>query len=422
MVFKSECTILFSRVKPMPLTSSTQARILALLDRAGVPGCVAVVVDRDGERGRYAFGYSDVARRRAATPEDVFHLFSGTKLFTATAVMQQVETGRLELDAPVGRYVPGLPPDVAEVTLTQLLSHRSGLVETLRGLLAVTLPGAPPPSSTEALAHYRLHRARAPGVRVEYRNVNYALLGEVLTRTTGRDYADAVTATVLAPLGMDAGFVWTDALRARAAVGYLGRLDPMRLVLRWLFPRLPAQLYRAKVGRWLALGEYTLSTAAAGGLIGDVPAFARFLVAQLGGGPGILGADATARMQSLVAQGAAGIESRVGVGLGWKHGRSPSGRFLNHEGGGAGFTSELRLVPDRGVGIALAMTSTAFALPALAERGEADSEHGREAFSVLLFQDLSVIPVLALNAMRMPTTMRAAHGVCEALLAETAAR
>lgn len=48
------------------------------------------------------------------------------------------------------------------------------------------------------------------------------------------------------------------------------------------------------------------------------------------------------------------------------------------------------------VGIALAMTSTAFALPALAERGEADSEHGREAFSVLLFQDLSVIPVLAL--------------------------
>ncbi|MFO0631969.1 MAG: hypothetical protein U0168_03875 [Nannocystaceae bacterium] len=150
---------------------------------------------------------------------------------------------------------------------------------------------------------------------------------------------------MLAPLGMDAGFVWTDALRARAAVGYLGRLDPMRLVLRWLFPRLPAQLYRAKVGRWLALGEYTLSTAAAGGLIGDVPAFARFLVAQLGGGPGILGADATARMQSLVAQGAAGDRVPRRRRPGWKHGRSPSGRFLNHEGGGAGFTSELRLVP-----------------------------------------------------------------------------
>ncbi len=363
----------------MSLSSSVRTHVLSLLDRARIPGCVAVVVDRHGIREHHAFGLADVARRRPVAVDDVFHLFSGTKLFTATAVLQLVERGRLELDAPVGRYLPELPPAAAEVTLAQLLSHRSGLAETLRGLLAVTFPDQPPPTSAQALANYQLRRARPPGTRVEYRNVNYALLGELISRVTGVDYADHVTASVLAPLGVRAGFTWTDTLRARAVPGYLGRLDPMRLVLRWLFPKLPGRLYRARVGRWLELGEYTLTTAAAGGLIGAMPDFAAFVAAQLQGGGAILGAEATARMQSLVAEGAAGIASRRGVGLGWKHGVSPAGPFLNHEGGGAGFTSELRIYPERGLGFALGM-----------------------------------------NAMRMPTTMRAAHDVCEALLAAQA--
>lgn len=347
------------------------------LARAGVPGCSIAVVDATGLRWSGAFGLADVVRCRASTADDVYHLFSGTKLFTAVAVLQLAERGQLDLDMPLRALLPELD-GAGEVTLLHLLSHRSGLKDTLRGFLAVTLPGDERPTSAAALSRYRIRAARAPGTRVEYRNVNYALLGEVITRVSGVEYAEHVAAHVLAPLGIGAAFHFTDELRRNAAIGYLERYDPMRLALRVLFPTLPARLYGTRTRGLVELGEYELSTPAIGGLIGSMPEIGKFLTAQLAGGGGVLSEASTKRMQTLVAEGAAGIESRFGIGLGWKLGRTPTHAFLNHEGGGAGFTSELRLYPHAGIGIALAM-----------------------------------------NMMRMPRTMRVAHQICEAVLATT---
>ncbi len=358
----------------MPTCSSLNVVVPRVLARAGVPGCSVALVDRSGLQWSAGFGLADVRSGRPATGNDVYHLFSGTKLFTATAVLQLAERGQLDLDAPVGTYLPDLERACVP-TLLQLLSHRSGLADTLRGFLAVSLPSDDAPTTARALAGYRLRAGRPPGRCVEYRNVNYALLGEVITRVTGVEYSEHVARSVLTPLGIDAAFGHTDALRRHAATGYIGRWDPMRIVLRLLFPGLPARLYRARVGALVELGEYRLATAAIGGIVGSMPELAKFLTAQLAGGSAVLGEASTRRMQTLVAEGEAGIESRVGVGLGWKIGRTSAHEFLNHEGGGAGFTSELRLYPHAGVGIALAM-----------------------------------------NMMRMPRTMRVAHEICEAVL------
>ncbi|MFC1791834.1 serine hydrolase [Gemmatimonadota bacterium] len=174
---------------------------------------------------------------------------------------------------------------------------------------------------------------------------------------------------------MQADFNFAEATRPLASTGYIGRWDPMRLVLRLVVPSAARGLYDNRLGSQVALNEYGLASAAIGGLVGSVVDFARFLQAQLMGGGGVLGPSSTGAMQTMLATGQAGIESRVGIGLGWKFGTAPGGRFLNHEGGGAGFTSELRLYPERGLGIALAM-----------------------------------------NAMRMPRTMRVAHAMCETLV------
>lgn len=355
--------------------ASLRAAVETALAGAGAPGCSMVLVEASAPLWAGAFGLADLRRERPATPETVYPLFSGTKLFTAAAILQLAERGLLALEDPVDRWVPEASA-ARGVTLLHLLSHRSGLRDTLRGFLAVTFPPAEPPTSTEALGRFRIAPARAPGQRVEYRNVNYALLGEVVTRVSALEYREYVRRHLLEPLGMDAGFGYTAGMRDRAATGYLGRRDPMRLVLRWVLPGTSARLYGERVGAVVGLNEYRLDTAAIGGLVGSMPAFAEFLRAQLGGGGGVLGPDWTRRMQTRVAEGAAGIESRAGVGLGWKIGRVDGRTFLNHEGGGAGFTSELRLYPEQGVGIALAM-----------------------------------------NQMRMPRTMRAAHRICEAVLA-----
>lgn len=358
------------------LPASLVATVHATLAQARVPGCSIALVDADGLRWAGGFGLADLAEQRAATADTVYHLFSGTKLFTAVEVLALAERGLLDLDDRLERHLPELP-EVADITLAQLLSHRSGLRDTLRGLLAISFPGDEPATSAEALSLYSLRRARPPGVSVEYRNVNYALLGEVVSRVAGVEYREALTRDVLEPLGIRAGFGLTPDQRPLAATGYIRRWDPMRLVLRVLFPQLPARIYGPRVAGWVALREYELRTAAIGGLVGSMPELAKLLSAQLARGSAVLSDAATRRMQTMVAEGAAGIESRVGVGLGWKLGRAGEHEFLNHEGGGAGFTSELRLYPHAGVGVAVGM-----------------------------------------NMMRMPQTMRAAHHLCEAVLAD----
>jgi hypothetical protein len=174
---------------------------------------------------------------------------------------------------------------------------------------------------------------------------------------------------------MQASFRFTDSMRPSMATGYVDRWDPMRAVLWALFPDTRGRLYGARIGRHVELREYDLFTPAIGGLVGSVVDFGRFLQAHLTGGGPVLSPGWTARMHTQIAEGAAGIESREGMALGWKVGRVRGHALLNHEGGGAGFTTELRLYPDAEIGVAIAM-----------------------------------------NAMRMPSTMRLAHRLCELLL------
>ena len=350
------------------------------LKAAKIPGCSIAVVDSSKVLSSRGFGYADLFNRVPADQDTVYHLFSGTKLFTAVAVLRLAECGRLKLDDPVSKFVPEANA-ARGITLIHLLSHRSGLKDTLKGFLSVSFPDEKPLTTSQALAKYKISPARPPGERVEYRNVNYALLGEVVSRVSDVDYRDSMARNVLGPLGMHAGFAVTGETRARAATGYIGRWDPMRFGLWFIMPAVARRLYRRRVGGLIELNEYRLDSAAIGGLVGSVVDFGRFLQMQLAGGGGVLSRESTLLMQTMVAMGPAGIESRLGIGLGWKFGRAGSTIFLNHEGGGAGFTSELRLYPEEGIGIALAM-----------------------------------------NFMRAPNTMRVAHRICESVVADFRAK
>lgn len=350
-----------------------------LLAEARVPGCSIAVVDRAGLIWSDGVGWADLHDKRPAASSTFYHLFSGTKLFTATAVLRLADEGRLSLEDRVARFVPTSADALGPITVRDLLTHRSGLRDSLRAFLAVTLPPQALPSSAATLARYPIRATRPPGGRVEYRNVNYTLLGAVITRVSGLEYIDYVERTILEPLGMRASFGLDTSMRERAATGYIGQRDPMRLVLWALFPEVRGRLYGRRKDGLVELKEFDLATPAIGGLVGSVEDFAWFLRSQLRDDGTLLRQETVREMQTMVAAGAAGIESREGVGLGWKFGRSGDRLFLNHEGAGAGFTSELRLYPEVGVGIALAM-----------------------------------------NLMRMPGTMRLAHRICEAVVARLA--
>lgn len=334
------------------LPVEARTAVVREIERAGVPGCAIAWTDAEGASGAFVHGLANAATGRAVTHATAFHLFSGTKLYTAAALMLLVERGALRLDAPVRSVLPELPLR-DDLTVRHLASHASGLGDTLAGFLAVHFAGERAPSTAEALARYRLGRG-APGRGARYANVNYALLGEIVSRVSTEPYERFVESQLLGPLG--ATLTFEDAGEpAGNAVGYVGRFSPMLLALRFVVPEVARRIRAGRAGRLVALTPYSLDTAAIGGLVGPGPAFLPLLREMLRPERGVLGPEAKREMLTLHARGAAGVVSRDGVGIGWKRGSAEGIEFWNHEGGGAGFCSETRLYPSAGLGVVILM-------------------------------------------------------------------
>ena len=327
-----------------------------MLRKHGVPGC-AIAARLGDTHLAFDIGSADAAGTRPVDAQTVFHLFSGTKLYTAAALMRLHERGAVDLDQPVSTYLPDLALR-HPITARQLASHSSGLPDTLSAFLAVHFFGDPPPTTAAALSRYRTAKGKPPGGKAAYRNVNYAILGELITRVSGMPYPEAVAADVLGPLGSAASFAYDEATRARAAEGTIGRFQPTRWLLRFMSPDVSKRLERERHGGVVPLAEFSLDTAAIGGLIGCAADFLPLAVEMLSNEDGVLSAESKREMLTMQARGQAGIVSAEGVGLGWKLGRANGVELWNHEGGGAGFTSETRIYPRDGVAVVVLMNKT----------------------------------------------------------------
>ncbi len=182
-----------SRATPAEQTDRT---VRAYMAAFGVPGAQVAVV-RDGHIVfSRAYGTTDVAFGVPATAQSVFTLASITKAFTGLAAMQAVEAGKLDLSAPVSRYLDGLPEAWRTVTIRQLLSHMSGLPDINRA----------PTVDTDAAKAWSWTLAQpvlfAPGERFHYCQTNYTLLQRVLNRLHGRSEDAMVGDAQLAEAGM----------------------------------------------------------------------------------------------------------------------------------------------------------------------------------------------------------------------------
>jgi CubicO group peptidase (beta-lactamase class C family) len=189
-----------------------------------IPGLVFGVV-ADGQlvyvRG---MGVQDVESHRPVTPDTLFRIASMTKAFTALTVLKLRDDGKLQLDAPAESYVPELKnwkyptTDAARIRVRDLLNHTTGLVtDDPWGDRQTPLPE----QEFTQLLRTGVSFNSAPGLKMEYSNLGYAVLGRIITNVSGRPFADTIVATLMQPLGMTStGFVADAAPRERRAQGY----------------------------------------------------------------------------------------------------------------------------------------------------------------------------------------------------------
>jgi len=334
-----------------------------------VPGIAVAVVDADGIRDAVGVGMADLASGRPASPEMVCPWFSMTKIATATAAMQLVERGVLDLDAPLAPHVPQMrhlrpASDAGRITARHLLSHSAGLANPIPvgWIHPPDRPGPDPDTFLDGLLSKHDKLRFEPGAKASYSNLGPLVLGAAMANLTGDPFSDLVGRGVLGPLGMDStGFAYTPAMQARSATGYHPRRSPMRFMLkRWAIGR-PA-------GRWISLNPFILDGQAYGGLIGPVIDTARFVRMHIREGEldgvRVLNASSVREMRDVRALG-----KRFDFGLGWF--RPASTRqaelpFVEHRGGGAGFFNVIRIYPTRGVGIAVMGNATRYDIDAVA--------------------------------------------------------
>ena len=181
---------------PAPDLHACAAQLAKAGDFSGV-----IAIARPGGGFTHSAGVMAGPGSAPITADARFNLGSATKMFTAVAVVQLVEAGKIGFDDPIGRHLPGLTPEAAAVTVRQLLTHSSGLPDFFRPenlpamqkaqrladllpLLAGTRPGF------------------APGSRFEYSNSGFLLLGLMIERVSGQDYGRYLADHVFAPAGM----------------------------------------------------------------------------------------------------------------------------------------------------------------------------------------------------------------------------
>jgi len=183
-----------------PDTSAIDAYLQEYVSTNHIPGVAVAVVQ--GDKVLLEKGYGDSVSGKPVTPQTQFYIGSVTKSFTALAAMKLVEQGKLDLDAPVQKYLPEFKVDDPEassrITVRNLLNHTSGLVE--KGDPNASAYTA---SIEEQVTLMQYVKPTYPaGTHYEYYNQNYRIVGRVIEKVSGKSYGDFVKDSIFLPLGM----------------------------------------------------------------------------------------------------------------------------------------------------------------------------------------------------------------------------
>ena len=298
-----------------------------------------------------SLGYTDIKARIPADSKSDFRIASMTKSLTAMAILKLRDEGKLKLDDPVYVYIPEmkrihyLTKDATPITIRHLLTHASGYPEDNPWgdrQLAIT--------DEELLAFFKkgVSFSHNPGLSFEYSNLNFATLGYIIKKVSGKTYENYITENIIKPLGMTHTYWEYDKVpKEKLAHGY-----------RWLDNKWVEQPL-------LHDGAY----GAMGGLITTIEDWARYMAIHLDAWPSRDDAETSPVKRSSIREmqypwdisyvdvnkdtpkrSPCAIAGAYGYGLGWL--KDCEDRiYISHTGGLPGFGSNWKIMPEFGIGV-----------------------------------------------------------------------
>ena len=296
------------------------AMVERYLREMNAPGLALAIADRGGVLRVATYGLSDLDRNEPVRPEQMFQIGSISKSFAAAALLQLRDEGKLDLHAPVTKYLPWLRIEPRGVITTHhLLTHSSGLPSW-----APVFPADP---GARHIAGF------TPGSNFWYCNLGYQILGYLIETLDGRPYPDAIRARIFEPLGMSSSVAYiANDTRARSVNSYV--------------PYLPDRPY-PRMGRVADAPQIVFDNAA--GSISSTPGdMAVYLRTIANRGKGLLSEKSfNDWVKGYVPTSPSAEES---YGYGWFTGKLDEHAMIRHTGGMVSFMSAMHLDLEDGVG------------------------------------------------------------------------
>jgi len=309
------------------------------LKRLGIPGMALGIVQGQETVHLQGFGRADTTGR-AVMPQTPFYIGSLSKSFTALAIIQLAEAGKLSLDDPVTKYLPWfkLADSTAapKITLRHVLTQTTGITEK---------DGNNSWCSTASVEHEvralsKVSLRYPVGEKFQYSNINYSIAGLVIEVVSGQSYADYISLHIFVPLHMKHSHISRDhALADGLAQGHYYRFGHARAGIGPLPPA-------------LLPGGFIISSA---------EDMTHYLIAHLNGGKFLQNTILSASgIATLHAPAAAMKDPRLHYAMGWRTGPIEQDSVLAHNGDTSHFHASMILVPDKAWGIILLANASGF--------------------------------------------------------------
>jgi CubicO group peptidase (beta-lactamase class C family) len=322
--------------------------------RLKIPGASLAVVEGDKIVHRRGFGRARPGGD-APTPQTPFFIGSLTKSITALAVMQLVEAGRVEPDAPVQCYLPWFrvadPQASAQITVRHLLNQTSGLPMVAGNVALADLDDRPDATERQVRALATLKLTRPVGSKWEYSNLNYNVLGLIVEAASGEPYAEYVQKQILEPLDMRRTYTEKKLAQENGlATGHR----------HWFSLPLPAPNLPVPRG-----------SLPSGQLISCAEDMAHYLIAHLNRGRyrnvQVLSAPGIDELHRGVAEFGYGSFAAGRYGMGWFEVDLDGTTTYLHGGNVPDFSAFMALVPEQKRGLVVLFNADPYGLPMITE-------------------------------------------------------
>jgi CubicO group peptidase (beta-lactamase class C family) len=312
-----------------------QPIIEQVMEQRGIPGFAIAVVQNQKVVYAAGFGVRNLQNKNdKITPQSLFHMASITKPFVATSVMQLAEKAKVDLEAPVVKYLPYFRLNnerSATITVRQMLSHLSGMPDVS------DYEWDKPQYDDGALERYVRSLSNqsliaAPGAGFRYSNMAYEVLGDLIAKVSGMSFEDYVRRHILEPLGM------------KSSTLLVKQANPSLLTS----PHVMDDSYQTVVSK---VFPYNRMHSPSSTLYSNVIDMSRWAMANMNRGE--LDGKRILKDSTYDIMWKPAGEKWQQIGISWFLGKYREHRTISHSGGDTGFVSNLVMIPDQSIAVVM---------------------------------------------------------------------